>query len=283
MQASVASARAEAEREFSESSNQFVRRLRRTASVDDALKLLVEATARVCEIAAAFTFSGTEARLRSARGLSGSDLAVNPGEAAAFLCALDTKDPVVALGTAQEISPVLSDAIGRHAGSKIYLYPVVVRDSVHAVFLAGGVEQPAAIELWCESTAMQLQELIAKPQPKPEGLISLAASVKAKPAAPSWEALPPQEQQLHLRAQRMARVAVAEMRLYSVAELRAGRERSDIYGALRTQIDGARDTFRKDFLAGTTGMLDYLNVELIRTLAGDDERLMGPDYPGPLV
>ena len=283
MRETTANARAEATREFSETGNQFVRRLRTTTNVDDALKLLVEASAPLCELSAAFTFLGTEARLRLARGFAASDLAVNPAEAAAFLSVLDTKDPAIALGTAPEVSPVLSEAIGRHAVSKIHLYPLVVRDAVHAIFFAAGLEQPAAVELWCEATAMHLQGLIAKPQPKVEGLISLAASAELKPTAASWEALPPREQQLHLRAQRMARVAVAEMRLNFGPDLRAGRERSDIYGALRTEIEGARNSFRKDFLSSTPGMLDYLNVELIRTLATDDERLMGPDYPGPLV
>jgi len=30
-------------------------------------------------------------------------------------------------------------------------------------------------------------------------------------------------------------------------------------------------------------MVDYLHLELLRTLANDDSDLLGKDYPGPLV
>jgi hypothetical protein len=30
-------------------------------------------------------------------------------------------------------------------------------------------------------------------------------------------------------------------------------------------------------------MVDYLHLELIRTLANDDAELLGKDYPGPMV
>ena len=30
-------------------------------------------------------------------------------------------------------------------------------------------------------------------------------------------------------------------------------------------------------------MVDYLHLELVRSLANDDAILLGPNYPGPLV
>ena len=30
-------------------------------------------------------------------------------------------------------------------------------------------------------------------------------------------------------------------------------------------------------------MVDYLHLELVRSFADDDARMLGPDYPGPLV
>jgi hypothetical protein len=29
-------------------------------------------------------------------------------------------------------------------------------------------------------------------------------------------------------------------------------------------------------------MVDYFHIEAVRTLANDDESLLGPEYPGPL-
>jgi hypothetical protein len=30
-------------------------------------------------------------------------------------------------------------------------------------------------------------------------------------------------------------------------------------------------------------MVDYLHLEILRSLAHDDDRLLGPEYPGPMV
>jgi len=111
------------------------------------------------------------------------------------------------------------------------------------------------------------------------------ASGEPLPAEPAfaWDALPDEEQGLHLRARRFARVRVAEMRLYEATAVESGRTGRDLYGALRQRIDDARVTFRESYLAFCPHMADYLHVELVRTLAHDDPDLLGKDYPGPLV
>jgi len=86
-----------------------------------------------------------------------------------------------------------------------------------------------------------------------------------------------------LRAQRFARVRVAEIQLYHAAQMKSGRAAGDVYRALKTQMDAARDAYREKFLTPTNGTADYLHVEFVRTLANDDVALLGPEYPGPLV
>jgi hypothetical protein len=86
--------------------------------------------------------------------------------------------------------------------------------------------------------------------------------------------------ELTARAQRFARVRVAEMRLYQAEAVREGREKRDLYAALKDEIDRSRVQFRQDFL-DKGEMPDYLHLETLRTLAYDDEGMMGPDYPGP--
>lgn len=87
---------------------------------------------------------------------------------------------------------------------------------------------------------------------------------------------------MHLQAQRFARVKVAELRLYHAEAVREGRAKSDLYGALQNEIDKVRGEYEKDFAAIPT-MVDYLHLELLRTLAHDDDRLLGANYPGPLI
>jgi hypothetical protein len=111
----------------------------------------------------------------------------------------------------------------------------------------------------------------------------LIAIAPAPAPASAWDALSPEEQAVHLRAQRFARVQVAEMRLRDTAAVDSGRTGRDLYGALRGRIDSARVTFRQSYFVNCSSMVDYLHVELVRTLAHDDADLLGKDYPGPLL
>jgi len=111
-------------------------------------------------------------------------------------------------------------------------------------------------------------------------LVSIAPLAPEKTA---WESLAAEEQQIHLRAQRFARVRAAEMRLHEGPVVLAGRSRRNLYEALRGPIDEARGQFRRDFFARCPSMVDYLHLELLRTLANDDGELLGADYPGPMV
>ena len=105
-------------------------------------------------------------------------------------------------------------------------------------------------------------------------------STRQRSAPLSWEQFSPEDRRLHLRAQRFARVEASAMRLRCAAEVQAGRARRDLYGALRQQIDAAREAFRKSFFEPCPSMVDYLHLELVRTLAHDDPELLGKDYPG---
>lgn len=102
------------------------------------------------------------------------------------------------------------------------------------------------------------------------------------PAAPDWSQLSPGKQSLHLRAQRFARVRVAQMRLYQPQAVHSGRAQKNLYVVLKAEIDSAREAFRRDFTAASPVLPDYLHLELIRTLANDDVAVLGEDYPGPL-
>jgi hypothetical protein len=84
-------------------------------------------------------------------------------------------------------------------------------------------------------------------------------------------------------AQRFARVRVAEIRLYHAAAVKEGRASSDVYSALKPQMDAAREAYREKFLTPQNGTADHLHGEFVRTLANDDAALLGPGYPGPLA
>ena len=64
---------------------------------------------------------------------------------------------------------------------------------------------------------------------------------------------------------------------------RIARCHAPYHAALRERIDMARELFHEQFFAPCASMVDYLHLELLRTLANDDPDLFGKDYPGPLV
>jgi hypothetical protein len=121
----------------------------------------------------------------------------------------------------------------------------------------------------------------AMPEPPAPELVSIELA-PPKPAS-AWDRLPLEEQRIHLRAQRFARVQVAEMRLFHADAVQSGRARRNLYDALHNSIETAREAFRLSFFAPCSSMVDYLHLELVQTLAHDDPDLLGNNYPGPMV
>ena len=76
---------------------------------------------------------------------------------------------------------------------------------------------------------------------------------------------------------------MAEIRLYQSEKVKNGRAAHDLYTSLKEEIDSAREAFRREFLNASDSMVDYLHLELVRTLANDDAEVLGRDYPGPMV
>jgi hypothetical protein len=140
--------------------------------------------------------------------------------------------------------------------------------------------ESSALELLAMAAGAFAGEHAAAAQKATE-LVNIVAPQKA--ATVAWTSLTREEQDLHQRAQRFARVQVAEIRLYKSDHVKKGRAGHNLYASLKVEIDSAREAFRNDYLSASGTMVDYLHPELVRTLANDDAELLGPDYPGPLV
>ena len=162
-------------------------------------------------------------------------------------------------------------------------------DGVPALLYTWGVASGAALELIAQVSGAVWTALKPPPPPPPvERIVELvqieAPVVQAtRPAKSSWDDLPVEEQRIHLRAQRFARVQVAEMRLQEADAVQSGRTRRNLYSALQKPIDTTRNAFDTTFFKACPSMVDYLHLELLHTLAQDDAELLGKDYPGPLA
>ncbi|HYA16613.1 MAG TPA: hypothetical protein VEF06_04060 [Bryobacteraceae bacterium] len=267
----IARACDEARRAHSESLNQALRRLRSAASQEKTLELLRESSAPYAERSAVLVFD--EAR---AHAIGGGELAFELSEAPAILSAIETREPLVTVASAEQISPALASALAPDrdddGARKAWLFPLISRGAAAAVVVVAGRVDPSPVELLCEAAAMRLESFLAP-----------AAAPAKRVEELAWDDLSPEDQRLHLQAQRMARVRVAEIRLYEEDALRRGIAASNIYEPLQTKIDAARREFLQSFLSRSATMVDYLHLEILRSLAKDDAKLLGATYPGPMV
>jgi hypothetical protein len=242
------------------------------------LTLLAEGCAPYAEKLVVLVFESghsgkNQTRVAASAGIAGENICFDTAQAPAIVSAIESRDPVVALATDGEISPALAQAFGSGSdGRKAYLFPVAARHTVVAMLAASDAEVSAQIELLCEAAGMRLE---AEP-------VAAKAVVETAKDSASWESLSADDQKLHMQAQRMARLRVAEMRLQHGAGLKHGTAAGDIYQALRPPIDAAREQFREAFMGKSRTMVDYLHLEILRSLAQDDERRLGPSYPGPM-
>jgi hypothetical protein len=236
-------------------------------------------------------------------------------EAAAFATALDTRDPVIAMSTPAEVSPALVRLLNHKPDERAYLFPLAAGETVAGILYASLNVHAQPLELFSEVAGLQLRALaagsvhaaapevflhaaVSEADEKPQDpLVTISGSFWKQPkvaAAPvpdagaqgrrdEWWDLSPKEQQMHLAAQRFARVQVAEMRLARPDAVRSGRVARDLYGAFKESVDAARAGFREKHMTLSPTMVDYLHLELVRSLADDDANLLGPSYPGPLA
>jgi len=298
-QARVSTSVQAAEQALAEHLNQSVRRLRQAAGFSEIAAVLCDAAAPFANGCAVFHVNENMVTGECMRGAGSSvatrfhEVRFSAPEAAAFAGAIESRELVVALCSAAEVSPALIECFAHAPDDKAYLFPLTVDQTTVGILYAAGAVGSAALELLAQSASVILE---ASQRParavsgdlvriEPGRTLEAPGAPPASPTgpAPDWDALSPQDRNLHLRAQRFARVQVAEMRLYHPDAVKAGRAQGDLYSALQEAIDSGREAFRQVFVLATPTMVDYFHQELVRTLANDNAAWLGGRYPGRLV
>jgi hypothetical protein len=294
LEARLAELRSALRREMLDRINQSLRRLRNSGSDSEVFINLLDLSGTFCRRAALVVVDGPVLRCEGSRDfaaegsgqVAGIEMALS--SAPALLNTIEAKDTTVAECTPAEISLELSSFFEAAPGARVGLFPVVSGEKTVAVLCAGGGGEDAefgGLELLTAMAGVILDARAAAEL----GRLALVSIAEAPPAPapaspePDWSGLSRTDQELHAKARRLARVQVAEMRLFKAQAVKEGRLREDLYSTLRQEIDAAREAFRGTFAGASTSMVDYLHLELVRTLANDDARLLGSAYPGPLV
>jgi hypothetical protein len=131
---------------------------------------------------------------------------------------------------------------------------------------------------------------------EPEVVLNVAPeTVAAPPAAPppapdvaeevfELANLPREEQELHRRANRVAKVAMQDIKLLQPKEVKLGREHKDICVRLRVDIDKARKEYDRRFRAIQDHPVDYFYDWMVEILADGDAKALGEyPYPSPVL
>jgi hypothetical protein len=96
----------------------------------------------------------------------------------------------------------------------------------------------------------------------------------AAPVAPVSE-----EDELHKKARRFAKLLVEEIKLYNQPKVDEGKQHKDLYSRLKVDIEKSRATYDKRYAESAVASSDYFTQELIRILADNDVALMGAGFP----
>jgi hypothetical protein len=96
--------------------------------------------------------------------------------------------------------------------------------------------------------------------------------------------LPPDVQDLHRRANRVAKVAMQDIQLLRPQDVRLGREHKDICHRLRSDLDKARKEYDRRFRAILDHPVDYFHHWMVEILAEGDSGALGEyPYPSPVL
>ncbi|MGB6623639.1 MAG: hypothetical protein WA758_07220 [Candidatus Acidiferrales bacterium] len=138
-------------------------------------------------------------------------------------------------------------------------------------------EEPAtakgiAAEKETEATAEEepASEPVAAPEPEP-----VAFRVGDLPAA---------EQEMHKRANRVAKVSMQDIKMLKPEDVRKGQEHKDICVRLRGELDKARKEYDRRFQKILDQPVDYFHHWMVEILGGGDPKTLGEyPYPSPVL
>jgi len=159
---------------------------------------------------------------------------------------------------------------------------------VLALRKAMGTTLAAAPEQAAPAPAERANVTVAPVTPERAAAVAFSSPPEAAPAAVTssvavaaaegqWTQ---EEREIHLRAQRFARLLVDEIKLYNQAQVAEGCSRKDLYDRLKDDIDKSRASYIKRYGNTAAAGTDYFTKELVRILADNDVSLLGENFPG---
>jgi hypothetical protein len=237
--------------------------------------------------------------------IKGSQLGASSGLAGR---AMNDREPVSA--AAAEFDQDFVNTHGNPADGNATVLPLVVREKVSALlYVDAGAEGRAdlsAVRVLVRTAAMWLEILAlrklaggaadaeapaavasaaaepasaSEPPPMAAAAAAPASSAPATPAGgPDLNGLSAEDQEVHKKARRFAKLLVDEIKLYNQKKVDEGKKNHDLYTRLKEDIDKSRQTYEKRWGGSAAGSANYFQAELVRILADNDATLMGAGF-----
>jgi hypothetical protein len=136
---------------------------------------------------------------------------------------------------------------------------------------SAAIEVPG-MEVEAQAAVVGVDTALAEPLPigQPE--------TTAEPETTHASAIPAEDQEVHRKAQRFARLLVDEIKLYNQAKVAEGRKNKDLYDRLKDAIKKSQLTYQKRYGTTVAASGNYFQNEIVRSLAEDDVSIMGANF-----
>jgi hypothetical protein len=258
--------------------------IQESTSQAEILRHLLEGEARFAGRVALFVVKGAMLSGWQGIGFEDNDVIKNISlNAAAGLVGKALQGRSMAAGATNELDSGFISQVKAPAENRCLLLPLVVKDKVAAVIYAdgglapGGALDASALQtltrfaaIWLEVAALRKAGgAVAEESPQPATVPGVAAAA----AAPAND-----EDELHKKAKRFAKLLVEEIKLYNQSKVDEGRHHKDLYDRLKIDIEKSRATYDKRYAESAVASADYFTQELVRILADNDISLMGAGF-----
>jgi hypothetical protein len=259
-----------------------------SGSQADILRHLLEGEARFAGRVALFVVKGNAISGWQGIGFEDNDaiktLSIQTGSGLVGK-AIQARNP--AAGPAQEFDTGFVKSMKVPADGQCLVLPLVVKDKVAAMIYAdagtvpGGTLDSSGLQaltrfaaIWLELAALRKAGGSSATEEVPQPAVAMAASAPVSSPATAGS----DEDELHKKARRFAKLLVEEIKLYNQPRVEEGRQHKDLYDRLKVDIEKSRSTYDKRYAESAVASADYFTQELIRILADNDASLMGAGF-----
>ena len=199
--------------------------------------------------------------------------------------------PVVPAPSVSENRPAV-ERVSAVPGATSPLGAPAFADMPPAVEMPAPVEPAPSLEPanWNDAVGESLREpspdfdLVLPVDERPD--VEAHAEVEPPEASPAFnlDLLPPEEQELHRRAFRVAKVCMQDIRMLRPEDVRMGRENRDLCFRLRDDIEKAHKEYDRRFQSIQSHPVDYFYDWMVEILGGGDPQALGEyPYPSPVL